>query len=196
MAVTERTVVIAVTGEIGAGKSTVSKILARLMNCKLIDADKIAAEMWSRPDVKDMAASRWGNDILDAQGNIMKTEVARRIFVDNEDYIFCNAMLHPLVMEEIRRLTENIDAVVEIPLLPEAGRPEWIDRVVYVEADFNVRAERCRLRGWNNEELSRREKFLLPKLERIAICDHIIRNEGSLSDLERQAVKFLQEENI
>ena len=191
MAVTERT---AVTGEIGAGKSTVSKILARLINCTLIDADVIAAEVWLRPDVKDMAASRWGNSILDAQGNIIKAEVARRIFADDEEYKFCNAMLHPLVMKEIRRLTENVDAVVEIPLLPEAGRPEWIDRAVYVEADFNVRAERCRLRGWKNDELIRREKFLLPKTERIAVCDYIIRNEGSLSELERQALKFIRGE--
>ena len=175
--------VIAVTGEIGAGKSTVSKILARLMECTLIDADVIAAEIWSRPDVKNKAVSRWGNAILDAQGNIIKAEVARRIFADDNDYASCNAMLHPLVMEEIRRLTENVDAVAEIPLLPEAGRPEWIDRVVYVEADFDVRAERCRLRGWNDDEIIRREKFLLPKPERIAICDYIIRNEGSLSDL-------------
>ena len=192
MAVTERTVVIVVTGEIGAGKSTVSKILARLMGCAVIDADVIAAEMWSRPDVKSMAVSHWGNDILDAQGNIIKAEISQHIFADNEEHKFCNSMIHPLVMEEIRRRTENIDAVAEIPLLPEAGRPEWIDRAVYVEADFEVRAERCKSRGWSVEELRRREKFLLPKEQRMAVCDYIIRNEGSLSDLERQAVNFVQ----
>ena len=127
MAVTARTVV---TGEIGAGKSTVSKILARLMGCAVIDADVIATEMWSRPDVKSMAVSRWGGEILDAQGNIIKAEISRQIFADDEEHKFCNAMIHPLVMEELRRRTENIDAVVEIPLLPEAGRPEWINRAV------------------------------------------------------------------
>ena len=64
----------------------------------------------------------------------------------------------------------------------------------YVEADFDVRAERCRVsRGWSVEELRRREKFLLPKEQRMAVCDYIIRNEGSLSDLERQALKLIQE---
>ena len=67
---------------------------------------------------------------------------------------------------------------------------------VYVEADFDTRAERCRLRAWNDDELIRREKFLLPKLERMAVCEYIIRNEGSLSDLERQALKFIEENDI
>ena len=57
--------VTAVTGDIASGKSSLSRILARLMKCALIDADKIAAEIWTRPDVKRLFAQRWGNDILD-----------------------------------------------------------------------------------------------------------------------------------
>ena len=71
--------VTAVTGEIGAGKSTVSSILARLTGCVLIDADKVAAEIWTSPDVKGVFASRWGNDILDAHGEIIKAEISRRV---------------------------------------------------------------------------------------------------------------------
>lgn len=186
--------VTAVTGEIGSGKSTLSRILSRLMNCAVIDADKIAAEIWTRDDVKNIFVSRWGNEILDADGNIIKGEISRRIFTDDEEHKFCDSIIHPLVMDEIRTLTENIDAVAEIPLLPEAGRPAWITRVIYTEADFSLRAERCRVsRGWSRKELLRREKFLLPKSERLAICDYVIRTEGSLSDLRAQAVKFLQE---
>ena len=186
--------VTAVTGEIGSGKSTLSRILSRLMNCAVIDADKIAAKIWTRDDVKNIFVSRWGNEILDADGNIIKGEISQRIFTDNEEHKFCDSIIHPLVMEEIRILTENIDAVAEIPLLPEAGRAEWITRVIYTEADFSLRAERCRVsRGWSYDELMRREKFLLPKSERLSICDYVIRTEGSLSDLRAQAVKFLQE---
>ena len=188
--------VTAVTGEIGAGKSTVSAILARLMNCTLIDADKIAAEIWTRNDVKNTAVSRWGNGILDSHGEIIKAEISRRIFTSTEEHRFCDSLIHPLVMDEIRRLTEGIDAVAEIPLLPEAGRPEWIGRAVYVMAEFGTRAERCRARGWDDDELLRREKFLLPRELRIDVCDCIIRNEGSLSELYGQAVRFLQEDDL
>ena len=186
--------VTAVTGDIASGKSSLSRILARLMKCALIDADKIAAEIWTRQDVKRLFAQRWGNDILDAEGNIIRQKIADKIFTDNEEHKFCDSIIHPLVMNEIHRLTENINAVAEIPLLPEAGRPFWIKRVIYTEADFSVRAERCRgSRGWDDGELLRREKFLLPKSERLAICDYVIRTEGSLSDLRGQAVKLLQE---
>ena len=188
--------VTAVTGDIGSGKSTVSAILARLMNCALIDADKIAAEIWTRNDVKNTAVSRWGNGILDSDGGIVKAEIARRIFADDEEHRFCDSLIHPLVMDEIRKLTEGTDAVAEIPLLPEAGRPEWIGRAVYVMAGFRVRAERCRARGWSDDELLRREKFLLPRELRIDVCDCIIRNEGSLSELYGQAVRFLQEDDL
>lgn len=186
--------VIAVTGEIGSGKSTLSRILSRLKKCALIDADKTAAEVWTRPDVKRVFAQRWGNEMLDAEGNIIKAKIADKIFTDDEEHKFCDSIIHPVVMDEIHALTENIDAVAEIPLLPETGRPEWIDRVIYTEADFSVRAERCRnSRGWSYDELTRREKFLLPKSERLAVCDYVIRTEGSLQDLKAQAVKLLQE---
>lgn len=189
--------VTAVTGDIGAGKSTVSAMLSRLIGCSLIDADKVAAEIWTHTDVKDSAVSRWGNGILDSHGEIVKAEISRRIFADDDEHRFCDSLIHPLVMEEIHRLTQGLtDAVAEIPLLPEAGRAEWIGRAVYVMADFGLRAERCRVRGWNDDELLRREKFLLPRDLRINVCDCIIRNEGSLSDLEGQAVKFLQEDDL
>ena len=189
--------VTAVTGEIGAGKSTVSGILAGLMKCTVIDADKIAAEIWTRPDIMRVFTERWGSNILDAHGNIIRAEIAEHIFTSTEEHKFCNSVIHPLVMDEIRRLTISIDAVAEIPLLPEAvqGRkPEWISRAVYVMAEFDVRAERCRVsRRWSRDELTRRETFLLPESERLSFCDYVIRNNGSLSDLQRQAVKFLQE---
>ena len=189
--------VIAVTGEIASGKSSLSRILSRLMKCGLIDADKITAEIWTRNDVKGVFAQRWGGEILDAEGNIIREKIAGKIFTDDEEYKFCNSIIHPLVMNEIHKRTENINAVAEIPLLPEVGRPEWISHVIYTEADFSVRAERCRVsRGWSDEELLRREKFLLPKSERLSICDYVIRSEGSLSDLRGQAVKFLQENKL
>lgn len=189
--------VTAVTGDIGAGKSTVSAMLAKLLGCEAVDADKIAAETWLNDDVKGIAVSRWGSGILDANGNIIKSEIAKHVFADAEENRFVNSVIHPLVMNQLHQLATNHDGsniVIEIPLLPETGRPSWIDKAVYVTANFESRAERCRRsRGWSFDELKRREKFLLPQSQRMLICDFIIRNEYSLSDLEGQAVKFLQE---
>ena len=189
--------VTAVTGDIGSGKSTVSAMLAKLLECEAVDADKIAAEIWTHNDVKSSAVSRWGSGILDAHGNVIKSEIAKHVFADPEENRFVNSLIHPSVMNQLHQLAvshNGSNIVIEIPLLPETGRPFWVDRAVYVTAKFESRAERCRRsRGWSFDELRRRENLLLPQSQRISICDFIIRNESSLSDLEGQAVKFLQE---
>ncbi len=187
--------VTAVTGDIGAGKSTAAKLLARMLGCERLDADITAQALWERPDIKAQAVRRWGSDILDVSGNIIRSEAARHIFSSRTEYDFCNALLHPPVMLELRERSRNLDAVVvEIPLLPEVGRPEGLDTVIYVTAGFGVRAERCRIqRGWSRDELMRRESFLLPYDERISISSHIICNEGSVSELERQTGEIINE---
>lgn len=183
--------VMAVTGDIGAGKSTVSKLLAGILGCECVSADVIALSLWEREDVKAQAVMRWGRSILDDGGSVIRAEVAGRIFADKSDYDFCNALLHPIVMRELSRRTDA--GVMEIPLLPEVGRPEWTDRVIYVTAGFEVRAERCKVRGWSEDELRRRESFLLPYCERIAISDYIIYNESSITELEIRIGEILHE---
>lgn len=180
--------VLAITGDIGAGKSTASRLLAEKLNCELLNADQTAKNLWSRNDVKAQAIKRWGRKILDASGKIITAEISSIIFMDNSEHQFCNELIHPLVMSELKARAANFESVViEVPLLFEARRPEWINLIVYVTAGFDVRAERCReFRGWSIEELRRRERFLLPQSEKIKRSDYVVSNEGSLSELERQ----------
>ncbi|MBR0095462.1 MAG: dephospho-CoA kinase, partial [Synergistaceae bacterium] len=84
--------VVAITGDIGAGKSTVAKLLAEKFRCPLLDADAITAELWRNDEnIKALAVLRWGAGILDTSGNIIKSEISRRIFFDPDEYKFCNA---------------------------------------------------------------------------------------------------------
>ena len=179
--------VTAVTGEIGSGKSTVSHILADMKGCECLDADVLAKALWLRPDVKARAVERWGDSVLGPDGELVLSAVAEKVFSSAKEHSFCNRLIHPLVMYELKVRVQGMhDAVVEIPLLPEAGRQSWIDRAFYVTAKFGTRAERCRVRGWNAQELLRRESFLLPQPERTAVCEVIIRNDGSIEELQRQ----------
>ena len=187
--------VIAITGDIGAGKSTVSKFLAEKLGCERLDADVVAKSLWLRDDVKAQAVSRWGEKILDNSGKILIPEIAKIIFNDETENKFCNSMLHPLVMSELEQQSqENKNIVLEIPLLFEAGSSfDWINFVVYVTANFDVRAERCRIsRGWSIDELMRREKMLLPQSEKISMSDYIIHNGGNISELEGEIHEIIR----
>ena len=81
-------------------------------------------------------------------------------------------------------------ALLDVPLLFEAGLFEICDTVVFVEASDEARAERARRRGWADDELIRREQNQLPLADKRARSQHIIDNNGDLSATE-QAVDDL-----
>ena len=184
--------VIAVTGDVGAGKSTVSRLFESLGGF-LIDADRVVAELWLRPEVIAAAVERWGTDILDG-GRVVHARVAQRVFAGNRrEYDWLTALLHPRVKEEIKRRLDllRVDgkwAVVEIPLLFEAGVASWVTVKVFVTASREVRLARCRARGWDEAEMARRESFFMPSPERMALSDYVVRNDGDLNEL-GEAVK-------
>ena len=73
--------------------------------------------------------------------------------------------------------------VAEIPMLFEAGRPEWVDRVLFMTADAEIRARRNSFRGLDENELRRRERFFLNREERIKRSDWVICNNGDVEKL-------------
>ena len=182
---------LAITGDVGAGKSTVCDIFESL-GATRIDADGIVAELWRRPEVVETAVSRWGTDVLDENGRIAHAQVAARIFDtggSRTEYEWVNAFLHPLVKAEIRsRVDKRLSGewfAVEIPLLFEAGVASWVTDIVFVTAPRELRIERCRARGWDEREMERRESFFLPSLERMALSDYIVDNDGDREHVKR-----------
>ena len=73
--------VAAITGDIGAGKSTVSKLLAEKFSCPLLNADLIAAELWHDEKVKNIFISRWGEKILDTSGILLNLKFPGEFFL-------------------------------------------------------------------------------------------------------------------
>ena len=186
--------IIAVTGSIGAGKSTVSKLLAEKICCERFDADSIAAELWQNEKIKSLAIKRWGKKIIDSSGNIIKSEISRQIFTSKNEYNFCNELIHPLVMSELHERAKIFkNSVLEIPLLFEAGRPSWIDIIIYVRADYKIRLARCiNNRGWSEQELLRRENLLMPESLKVSQSDYIIDNDKGLDDLHEKINLFIE----
>jgi dephospho-CoA kinase len=158
----------------------------------LIDADRVVAEIWRRPEVIGAARGRWGSGVLDESGRIVHASVGRIIFSNRVEYEWATALLHPLARREIERrlglLTAKDRVVVEIPLLFESGVPPWATIKVFVTASRAVRAERCRARGWDEAELTRRETFFMESERRMALSDFVVHNDGTPEDL-KSAVK-------
>ena len=125
---------------------------------------------------------------------------AARLFSSRAEYDWGCALLHPPAKAELARRVASLDperdwAVAEIPMLFESGVPDWVTATVFVTASRDVRAERCRARGWDDAELPRREGFFLPSAERAARSDFVVHNDGGLDKLER-AVRSVYDQAV
>ncbi|MEM9253542.1 MAG: dephospho-CoA kinase [Planctomycetota bacterium] len=156
--------IIGILGGIGSGKSTVAAEFAR-QGCAVIDADTIAKAAYDDPAVVATLVGWWGDRVLDGKGGIDRRAVGAIVFEDDVQKARLEAVLHPRVHAERRRLRaiheaeDAVKAIVEdTPLLLEAGLAEGCDALVFVDAPRAVREARVRdRRGWPAGELKRRE---------------------------------------
>ena len=190
----ERTIqkmwITAITGDIGAGKSTAAKIFEE-MGALRIDADEIVKELWQNEEVISKAVDRWGAQIFDGK-NISLSAVANIIFNDQRENRFACELLHPKVMQIIEDRIKTLDGwvIVEIPLLFESGVPAWVNRTIFVTASRSIREQRCFSRGWNESDIVRRESFYLSSEKRIKMSDFLIINDSGIEELRGKLLKL------
>ena len=179
---------VGLTGDVGAGKSTLSRVW-KDMGATVIDADRVARDMWKLPDVQKKASERWGSDFFDGDQKSVFSKIAEKIFSDEREYEFVSDLLHPATIAAIEDIVKNADGwvVVEIPLLFECGRPKWIDFVVFASASAEKRVERNASRGWDAAEIKRRESRLMPRDEKIRRSDWVLENSGTKEEWEAKA---------
>ena len=182
--------VTAITGDIGAGKSTVAKIFEE-MGALRIDADQVVKELWRNEEIISKAVERWGAQIIEG-GNVNLGAVADIIYSDVNENRFACELLHPQVMQKIEDTIKISDGwiVVEIPLLFEYGVPAWVNRTIYVTAPQQTREHRCYSRGWNELEIKRRESFFHTSEERKKKSDFLIINDCSHEELKLKLSKL------
>ena len=188
--------VIGIAGGVGSGKSTVARILGEL-GCVVADSDAMGRAALLDATIRDTLVDWWGPDILGEDGAIDRARVARIVFTDAGQRRRLESLVHPWI--EQRRLA-LFDAappdakalVIDAPLLFEAGLDRVCDAVVFVDTDRDSRADRLRTsRGWDLEELTRREDSQLPLDEKRARSDHVVINNGDLHELSDQVRRIL-----
>jgi dephospho-CoA kinase len=191
--------VIGLAGGIASGKSTVAAELAAL-GAVVLDADRAAHQAINRPEVKQALVERWGEAILDGSGEVLRQAIAERVFspslADNQELKFLESLLHPLVRRqfesELAQFTERgvAAAVIDAPLLLDAGWEDLCDFIVFVESSEQDRVQRAGPRNWSHSEISRREAAQMPIDEKRRRATHVIRNLGSRGDLKGEVQAF------
>lgn len=181
--------VIALTGGIGAGKSTVAQFFSEL-GAHVVDADHLARIAIERgSEGFDEVVLRFGEKIL-ANGDINRQNLARIIFSDPVAKRDLEAIIHPRVQKLFAQaIIDNEPAknlIYEIPLLVETDVADRFDFIVTVEADEDLRIERLLVRGMFISDIKARLASQAPSQARIDIADAVIVNDGDEDHLLRQ----------
>ncbi len=181
---------IALTGGIASGKSTIARRLAE-RGAVVVDADAIVRDV-QRPGspVLDAIAAEFGRDVLTAAGELDRAGLASRVFGDPDAVTRLNAIVHPAVREEsARRFRAAVDAdprtvvVYDVPLLLEARAEDPWELIVVAHAPAALRRERLiSLRGMTEAEADARLAAQVDDARRLAIADVVIDTAGSIDE--------------
>ena len=185
---------IGLTGQSGAGKSTVSRFFAA-NGATVIDADAIVAQLYTpgSPCLKTVAAC-FGADILSADGTLDRKLLAQRAFAKAENTALLGELVHPFVTAVLfRRLKQAQGLVVyDAPQLFEANGDAICDCVIAVVADEAVRRERIISRdGLSPEQADARIKAQYSEAFFRQNADHIIENNADEATLRQTAARVL-----
>jgi dephospho-CoA kinase len=182
---------VGLTGGIGSGKSTVSRLLAH-RGAVLIDADVVARDVVA-PGTPGLAAvvEAFGSEVLGPDGALDRPRLGAIVFADAAQRERLNAIVHPLVARRSAELQTSApaDAVVvhDVPLLAENGLAGRYDVVVVVDVPLEVQVQRLTgARGMTEADARARIAAQATREQRLAVADHVIDNSGGLEDLERQ----------
>jgi dephospho-CoA kinase len=181
---------VALTGGIASGKSTVARRLAE-HGAVVVDADQVARQV-VEPGEPALAriAEVFGPEVIAADGSLDRAALGAIVFSDPEGRQKLNAITHPAVLERSRALfaaaaAADPDAIIvyDIPLLVEAGRIEEFDLKVVVHAASETRVRRMiELRGMSREEALHRINSQATDTDRFAIADVVIDADGTLEE--------------
>jgi dephospho-CoA kinase len=179
---------IALTGGIGAGKSTALDALARL-GAAVISTDRVVHDLYEDDRVKAAVSERFGACVAPG-GVVDRAAVAHKAFASDQDRGWLEGLLWPLVRERVEVWRGGLEelspppraAVVEVPLLFESGTERAYDATIAVIADEDVRAQRAGSRG--HQALAKRSARQLSQKEKAQRATYVVVNDGSVNDLQ------------
>jgi dephospho-CoA kinase len=187
---------VGLTGGMGAGKSTALAALQEL-GTQVLSTDAVVHELYGDERVRDAVIERWGGDVAPA-GVIDRGVVAAKAFAGGEqERRWLEGLLWPLVGARIAGWLEHVRtlrpappaAVVEVPLLFEAGMEKGFDATIAVIAQEQTR--RLRADGRGHALADERAARQLTQAEKAQRATFVVHNDGSVEDLRRELAEVL-----
>lgn len=190
---------VGLTGGLASGKSTVASLLAR-RGAIVVDADELSRRAVA-PGTPGLAriVDTFGREVLDAGGSLDRAALAAVVFADREKRRVLESIVHPEVFRLLGRVVNGYratDAVVvfDAPLIVETGFHEACDLVVVVSSPVEAQVARVvRTRGMSEDDARRRIASQAPPAERERHADIVIRNDGTLDQLEEHVESLWKE---
>ncbi len=194
--------VVALTGGVASGKSTVARML-RALGAEILDADQVAREVVEpgQPAL-DEIVSAFGREFLTADGRLDRRRLADLVFSDPQARLRLNAIVHPRVLARLRERIQEIAAVrpqtvvvVDLPLLFDVPLPEFeqLDAIV-VYATPATQIQRLVSRdGLSQEEAEARLRAQIPLETKRARARWVVDNEGPLAQTREQVERVWEE---
>jgi dephospho-CoA kinase len=186
--------VVGLTGGIGSGKSTFAALLAE-QGARVVDADLLGREALQpgRPAWHSVV-DQFGDEVLASHSlKIDRKRLAEIVFPDRDKLAALNAIVHPVIIKGIADALDklrNTDEIVilDAALILELGLSEGMDALVVVVADENLRKKRlAKERGMSNADIVARMRTQAGPEEQEAKADLVVRNNGNIEELTREA---------
>jgi dephospho-CoA kinase len=186
---------VGLTGGLGAGKSTALAALERL-GAAVVSSDAVVHELYEGEELRDAVVARFGREV--APGGIVdRAAVARCAFSSQEDRKWLEGTIWPLVGARVAAWLEKARgqsprppaAVVEVPLLFEAGLEGIYDATIAIISEEGLRERRAAARG--HALVDERAARQLSQQEKAARATFVVRNDGSEEDLQRELSSVL-----
>lgn len=189
--------VVAITGGIGSGKTTVANQFAEL-GIEVVDADIIAREV-VEPGTPALAAiaAHFGADVIAPDGRLNRRQLRERVFTDPQAKGWLNALLHPLIRSEMQRqcaAARSPYCLLVVPLLVENRLTTLANRVLVIDVDEATQIERtCRRDGVSREQAEAILAAQANRTERLAAADDVLDNQNGTLEAIKSRIFALHE---
>ncbi len=187
-------IIVGITGVLGTGKSTLSGML-RDKGLPVIDIDELGRQASRSPEVVTAVEKAFGSAFV-KNGSIDRDAMKELVFINPQALKTIEGIIHPVVRGEMCRAVTAFSVsgaktvIIDHPLLFETGLDKKCNRVVVVSAQIETMRERLKKRGVTEDDMERRLRFQIPLAEKERRADFVVRNDGSIGDLQGECRKL------